>query len=55
MMKEELKVGDAVVVGQYASTALGNPTIRWTEVIIIGLPLRDFYPGFITCKKRILP
>jgi len=49
----ELKIGDDIVVGTYASDLNGNPNIRWTETKIIGLPLRDYYQPYVTCRKLI--
>lgn len=50
---EDLKVGDNIVVGQYASDRYGSPSIRWTETTIKGLPLHDFYPSLVDFMKHI--
>jgi hypothetical protein len=49
----DLNIGDNIVVGQYASDRLGNPNIRWIEVIVKQLPLHLFFPGYISCRKHI--
>lgn len=52
-LEEDLNIGDDIVIGQYASTSLGNPSIRWTEVSIKELPLHQSYPGYVSCRKLI--
>ena len=49
--EKDLNIGDDIVIGTYASDRHGSPSIRWTETTIIGLPLRDFYTGYVTCRK----
>ena len=49
--ENELKIGDDIVVGTYASDLKGSPNIRWTETKIVGLPLRDYYQPYVTCRK----
>lgn len=49
----DLKVGDEIVIGTYASDKNGNPTIKWIETTIIGLPLNSFYHPYVTCRKLI--
>ena len=46
-----LMVGDDIVIGTYASDLHGNPNIKWTETAVKGLPLRDFYILYVTCRK----
>jgi len=48
-----LMVGDDIVIGTYASDLHGNPSIRWSETKIMGLPLCDYYFGYVTCRKLI--
>ena len=48
---KDLMVGDDIVIGTYASDLHGNPTIRWSETKIMGLPLRDYYFGYVTHRK----
>lgn len=51
--ENELKIGEDIVVGTYATDLMGNPNIRWTETKIVGLPLRDYYQPYVTCRKLI--
>jgi hypothetical protein len=51
--ENELKIGDDIVIGTYASDLNGSPNIRWNETTVIGLPLKDYYPAYITCRKMI--
>ena len=48
---KDLNIGDEIVIGTYASDRNGNPTIRWTETTIMGLPLNFFYIPYVTCRK----
>lgn len=47
---EDLKVGDNVVLGIYASDLHGNPNIKWEETKIEKLPLN--HPTIVTIMKR---
>jgi len=49
--EEDLLIGDDIVIGVYASHTDGSPTIRWIETVVKGLPLRNYYTGYVTCKK----
>lgn len=49
--ENELNIGDNIIIGTYASDLNGNPNIRWTETKIVGLPLRDYYKPYVTCRK----
>ena len=51
--EEDLKIGDDIVIGTYASDYHGNPSIRWTETTVIGFPLKDYYRPYVTCRKLI--
>jgi hypothetical protein len=48
-----LKIGDDIVIGTYTSDCHGNPTIRWNETTVEGLPLKDYYHPYVTCRKLI--
>lgn len=50
---DDLNIGDEIVIGTYVSDKNGNPTIRWTETTIMGLPLNFFYISYVTCRKLI--
>ena len=50
--KKDLKIGDEVVVGTYASDLHGNPNIRWTEIVIERLPLSENHFPYITFRKK---
>lgn len=49
--ESELKIGDDIVIGIYASDLKGNPNIRWIETTVLGLPLQEYYPAYVTCRK----
>ena len=49
--EKDLKIGDDVVIGTYASDLHGSPNIRWTETKIIGLPLHEYYHPYLTVRK----
>jgi len=51
--EKDLTIGDDIVIGTYASDLHGNPNIKWTETTVKGLPLRDFYILYVTCRKLI--
>jgi hypothetical protein len=51
--ESELKVGDDIVIGTYASDCHGSPSIRWMETTVAGLPLCDYYHPYVTCRKLI--
>lgn len=49
---DDLKIGDDIVIGQYASDAFGSPSIRWTETKIKGFPLHEVYPSLVDFMKH---
>ena len=51
--EKDLKIGDDIVIGTYASDYHGSPNIRWTETTVAGLPLNEFYRPYLTCRKLI--
>ena len=51
--ESDLKVGDDIIIGTYASDCHGSPTIRWLETTIEGLPFSQYYSGYVTCRKLI--
>lgn len=52
--EEKLNIGDDIVIGQYASDLNGSPNIRWIETKVKGIPLANYYSGYVTCRKRKL-
>jgi len=50
--EKDLKVGDDIVIGTYASDLNGSPSIRWIETTVKGLPLFDYYSAYVTCKVK---
>jgi hypothetical protein len=50
--EDDLLIGDSIVIGTYASDYHGNPSIRWSETNVIGLPLKDFYHLYVKCLKH---
>ena len=51
--EEDLKIGDDVVIGEYASDSNGGPNIRWREATIKGFPLWKFHYTPIRIMKHI--
>lgn len=51
--ESELKIGDDIVIGTYASDCHGSPSIRWMETTVAGLPLEKYYHPYVTCRKKI--
>jgi hypothetical protein len=49
--EEDLNIGDVIVIGTYRSSRDGSPNIGWVETTVKGLPLCNFYSGYITCMK----
>jgi hypothetical protein len=53
--EKDLKIGDDIVIGIYASDLHGSPSIKWIEIRIEGLPLRDYLHGpynYIYLRKK---
>ena len=51
--EKDLKIGDDIVIGIYASDFNGNPNIKWIETTVGGLPLCEFYYQYVTCRRLI--
>ena len=50
---KDLKIGDDIVIGQYASDAHGSPSIRWIETTVKGFPLHEFHTSVVDFMKHI--
>jgi|ADurb_Ile_01_Slu_FD_contig_61_587234_length_2806_multi_2_in_0_out_0_2 hypothetical protein len=50
---EDIKLGDDIVIGEYASNRYGEPTIRWTEVVVEELPLWKAFPTMMFYRKKL--
>lgn len=51
--EDDLNIDDEIVIGTSVSDINGNPTIKWTETRVMGLPLIFFYRPYVTCRKLI--
>lgn len=40
--QEDLRVGDDIIVGTYASNRDGSPNIRWQETKVEDIPMNNF-------------
>jgi len=49
--EKDLMVGDDIVIGTYVSNTDGSPNIRWEETTVAGLPLKNYYVAYVTCRK----
>lgn len=50
--EEDLKIGDDVVIGVYASDLHGSPSIRWIEIKIEIIPLIETTYNYIYIRKK---
>lgn len=51
--EKDLKIGDDIVIGVYASDLHGSPSIKWIEVKVEGLTLKwHGYPSYVYIRKK---